>query len=161
MAHRMWNRRSILPADVKTVWAELSDPERLYRFSPLVTDFKPAGSMAFACDGLIDDIGLEWTDIIEVDPVRHRIVQRATDGFWNGFIRHWTIEPNGQRVARNAKDRMVGRGCHVRARALLAHPLLAGKGGPAITFRSDERPAQNSSGCDSGDVNAVRFQERS
>ena len=83
-------------ADVKTVWAELSDPERLYRFSPLVTDFKPAGSMAFACDGLIDDIGLEWTDIIEVDPVRHRIVQRATDGFWNGFIRHWTIEPNGR-----------------------------------------------------------------
>ncbi|HVI78031.1 MAG TPA: hypothetical protein VM715_07680, partial [Candidatus Acidoferrum sp.] len=58
--------------------------------------FKPAGSMAFTCDGLIDDIGLEWTDIIEVDPVRRRIVQRATDGFWNDFIRHWTIEPNGR-----------------------------------------------------------------
>ena len=83
-------------ADVKTVWAELSDPERLYRFSPLVTGFKPAGSVAFACDGRIDDIGLEWTDTIEVDPVRQSIVQRATGGFWNGFVRHWTIEPSGQ-----------------------------------------------------------------
>jgi putrescine aminotransferase len=83
-------------ADVKTVWAELSDPERLYRFSPLVTGFKPVGSVAFACDGRIDDIGLEWTDTIEVDPVRQSIVQRATGGFWNGFVRHWTIEPSGQ-----------------------------------------------------------------
>jgi putrescine aminotransferase len=84
-----------LSADVKTVWAELSDPERLYRFSPLVTGSKPAGPMAFTCDGLIDDIGLEWTDIIEADPVGHSIVQRATGGFWNGFVRHWTIEPKG------------------------------------------------------------------
>jgi len=28
--------------------------------------------------------------------VRQSIVQRATGGFWNGFVRHWTIEPSGQ-----------------------------------------------------------------
>ena len=123
-------------ADMKTVWAELSDPERLYRFSPLVTGFKPAGSVAFVCDGRIDDIGLEWTDTIEVDPVRQSIVQRATGGFWNGFVRHWTIEPSGPGVARDDKDRMVGGGSHVRAHALLAHPLLAGKGSPSFSFRS-------------------------
>lgn len=82
--------------DAKTLWDELSDPERLYHFSPLVTGFEPVDPTTFACEGIIDDIGLEWTDNIEADPMRRIIVQRAIDGFWDGFTRTWAVEPNGR-----------------------------------------------------------------
>jgi hypothetical protein len=80
-----------IPPDV--LFSSLCNPDYLYSNSPIIADHRMLGPDRVSCEGQVDDISIQWDDIISVVPERREIEQRAVEGFWQGFTRLWTVKP--------------------------------------------------------------------
>jgi putrescine aminotransferase len=82
-----------VPVPPAILFESLCNLDHLYQNSPIVTSHQQAGPGRMKCEGRIDDISIQWEDLISVAPDRREVEQRAVDGFWQGFTRRWTAQP--------------------------------------------------------------------
>jgi putrescine aminotransferase len=75
------------------LFSSLCDLDYLYSNSPIIASHRALGPDRVSCEGRVDDISIQWDDVISVVPERREIEQRASEGFWQGFTRHWTVKP--------------------------------------------------------------------
>ena len=82
-----------VPLHPDVLFSSLCDSDYLYSNSPIITGHRALGSERISCEGRIDDISIEWDDLVSVAPERREVEQRAIEGFWQGFTRRWTVKP--------------------------------------------------------------------
>jgi putrescine aminotransferase len=82
-----------VPIRPDVLFSSLCDPDYLYSNTPIIASHRALGPGRRSCEGRVDDISIQWDDLITVVPERQEIEQRAIEGFWQGFTRHWTVKP--------------------------------------------------------------------
>ena len=90
-----------IAATPDAVMAVLGEAPRFYAMAPFVAEVEAVGANEFRCRGVMDDIEIQWTERLEIDPDARRITQRAHAGDFARFDRVTTVAPCSGAPARS------------------------------------------------------------